>query len=66
MSRNDGDRRFQQGPLAWSSPTETQSHTEHQAALEATLFRSASDPYELVLELDGGHLKIRPPDVEPV
>ena len=45
----------------WSAgPSEPQSATEHQAALDATVFRSARDPYELVLELDAGQLRLRP------
>ncbi len=40
-------------------PSEPQIHIEHQAALDATVFQKASDPYELVLELDSGELRIR-------
>ena len=47
--------------LAWGAgPSEPQSATEHQAALDATLFRAARDPYELVLELDAGQLRVQP------
>lgn len=46
---------------AWGAgPSEPQSATEHEAALDATLFRAARDPYELVLELDAGQLRVRP------
>ena len=47
------------GLANWTPPSEPQSHTEHQDALDATLFRLASDPYELVLELDSGELRLR-------
>jgi hypothetical protein len=47
------------GLSSWSPPSEPQSHIEHQDALDATLFRRASDPYELVLELDSGELRLR-------
>jgi hypothetical protein len=40
-------------------PSEPASHTEHRAALEATVFRSGAGPRELVLELDAGELRIR-------
>lgn len=46
------------GLANWAPPSEPQSHTEHRDALEATLFRLASDPYELVLELDSGELRL--------
>ena len=49
-------------PIHVTTPSEGQSHTEHQAALDATLFRTAADPYELVLELHGGELRLRPGD----
>ena len=45
-----------------SGPSERQCYTEHQDALEATVFRRPSDPRELVLELHGGELWIRPED----
>ncbi|MEM9175347.1 MAG: hypothetical protein AAGC67_08930 [Myxococcota bacterium] len=46
---------------AWGAgPSEPQSATEHQAALDATVFRSTADPFELVLELDAGQLRLRP------
>ena len=49
------------GPLNWTSPSEPQSHIEHLDALDATLFRRANDPYELVLELDAGQLRLHVP-----
>lgn len=62
MSQQDGKWGTEAG-RPWlndgSSPNEPQSHTEHQAALEATVFRAARDPYELVLELDAGRLRLR-------
>lgn len=45
-----------------SGPSERQCHSEHQDALEATVFRRPSDPRELVLELHGGELWVRPED----
>lgn len=51
-------------PDAWNAgPSELQSATEHQAALDATVFRPA-DPFELVLELDAGQLRLCPEDRE--
>ena len=50
----------QDGQPVWDSgPSEPESHTEHAAALDATLFRQARDPYELVFELEAGRLRIR-------
>jgi hypothetical protein len=44
-----------------SSPlTEEDSHREHRAALEATLFRVSGVDEELVLMLDGGELRFPP------
>jgi hypothetical protein len=65
MSQHEADGRNEEGQAVWSSPSEPEIHTEHQAALDATLFRSASDPYELVLELDAGQLRLRETDPEP-
>ena len=46
---------------AWGElMSERESHTEHQAALDATLFRVSDAPGELVLELDAGTLRVRP------
>jgi hypothetical protein len=59
MSQQDRKNIMDDGQVYWTGPSEPQSHTEHQAALDATLFRSASDPYELVLELDSGQLRVR-------
>mgnify|MGYP007087657592 CR=1 FL=1 len=65
MSKQDGKFGVEDGQPCWSSPDEPQSHTEHQAALEATVFRSARDPYELVLELDAGRLRVRDAAQDP-
>lgn len=46
-------------------PSEPQSAIEHQAALDATLFRSARDPYEVVLELEAGQLRFLEETREP-
>ncbi len=40
------------------SPAEVEIHTEHEAALEATLFQRTGRPDELVLELADGQLRI--------
>ena len=45
---------------ALSSLTEEDSHWEHRAALEATLFRASGADEELVLMLDGGELRFPP------
>ena len=60
-----GRRAERGGAAGLVESVRAQSHTEHQAALDATLFRSASDPYELVLELDSGQLRLRETDPEP-
>jgi hypothetical protein len=39
--------------------SEADSHREHAAALEATVFRRPGTEDELVFELDGGHLRLR-------
>ena len=44
----------------WEGPSEPECHTEHQAALDATLFRERARAEELVLELVAGELRIRP------
>jgi len=47
---------------SWSEPlSEPEVHTEHQAALDATLFRPAGSAEELVLELEAGKLRVRRP-----
>jgi hypothetical protein len=40
-------------------PSESASAIEHQAALDATLFRRNDEPSELVLELEAGQLRLR-------
>ena len=40
-------------------PSESASAIEHQAALDATLFRSERRTRELVLELEAGELRLR-------
>ncbi len=42
-------------------PSESASATEHQAALDATLFRGETQARELVLELEAGELRLRRP-----
>jgi hypothetical protein len=60
MSQQNRMGRMGQGPPGWVGPSEPESHTEHQAALDATLFHASGDSSELVLELDGGELRVRP------
>ena len=50
-----------QSELLLAGPSEPESHIEHRAALDATLFRPANDPGEVVLELEAGRLLIRAP-----
>ncbi|MBK7950806.1 MAG: hypothetical protein IPK00_19125 [Deltaproteobacteria bacterium] len=40
-------------------PTESASAIEHQAALDATVFRREQEANELVLELEAGELRLR-------
>ena len=40
-------------------PTESASASEHQAALDATVFRREQEASELVLELEAGELRLR-------
>ena len=61
MSDHNSKSSLNDGPLNWTSPSEPQSHIEHLDALDATLFRRANDPYELVLELEAGQLRLRVP-----
>ncbi len=42
-------------------PSESASAIEHQAALDATLFRGETRSRELVLELEAGELRVRRP-----
>ncbi|MFK7896204.1 MAG: hypothetical protein AB8G23_10230 [Myxococcota bacterium] len=61
MSHGDHSHGFGQFGSRWNSgPSEPESHTEHQAALDATVFGGASAASELVLELDAGELRVRP------
>ncbi|MEZ7981129.1 MAG: hypothetical protein QMC74_15720 [Myxococcota bacterium] len=64
MSEMQGKTRMDEGMAAWSAPSEPESYIEHQAALDATLFRHGSDPYELVLELESGELRVRDRSLE--
>ena len=60
MSQPHRQDRVAEGGPAWVGPSEPESHTEHQAALDATLFQKhSSDPVELVLELEAGKLRVR-------
>lgn len=60
MSRDRRDDSFPE-PWApvWSGPSERESHFEHRAALDATVFRPDRDARELVLELEAGELRLR-------
>lgn len=52
---------FEACPAAAFSPgpSESASAIEHQAALDATLFRREQEARELVLELEAGELRLR-------
>ena len=60
MSRDD--KRRVRRPGAWEATapalSEEESHREHRAALEATLFRKRASEDEVVLELAEGQLRI--------
>lgn len=58
MSQQNQMDRMEQGLSSWVGPSEPESHTEHQAALDATLFHPSGDFNELVFELDSGELRI--------
>jgi len=58
MFQQDRKRLVEDGQSLGAGPSEPQSHIEHQAALDATLFRGVSDPDELVLELESGELRL--------
>jgi hypothetical protein len=61
MSEQNRMDRIDLGLLSCGSPSEPESHIEHQAALDATLFRTARASNELVFELEAGELRIRWP-----
>ncbi|MEZ4281448.1 MAG: hypothetical protein R3F21_17735 [Myxococcota bacterium] len=49
--------------VVWApGPSESASAIEHQAALDATLFRTEARARELILELDSGELRLRRPN----
>jgi len=57
-NRNGSDLVCEYGPYP-GSPSEPESYIEHQAALDATVFRSDGLVNELILELDAGELRVR-------
>jgi hypothetical protein len=61
MSQAARDHGHESSPaLAFApGPSESASAIEHQAALEATLFRRDRQACELVLELESGVLRLR-------
>ena len=60
MSQPRRPDRVVESGTAWVGPSEPESHTEHQAALDATLFQKhTGDAGELVLELEAGELRVR-------
>ena len=59
MARSNRNAGLEQTPPRFDGPSEPESHTEHRAALDATIFRAGADPYELVLELEAGELRVR-------
>lgn len=57
-ARNDANETAPAG--AWApGPSESASAVEHQAALDATLFRRETRARELILELEAGELRVR-------
>ncbi len=48
----------QQNRLDRIGPSEPESHIEHRAALDATLFQTSAYSHELVLELNAGELRV--------
>jgi hypothetical protein len=61
MSQQNRMDRIDQSWPSWAGQSEPESYTEHQAALDATLFRASDDSQELVFELEFGELRIRWP-----
>lgn len=61
MERMSQQDRIDQNRPLWAGPSEPESHAEHQAALDATLFRALGESHELVFELDAGELRALPP-----
>lgn len=60
MSQQTGkDSGFGPQAAGWVGPSEPESHSEHRAALDATLFRGGAEIDELVIELDSGELRIQ-------
>ena len=59
MTPLNPDAAVEESPVWSAGPSEPESATEHQAALDATLFRTDRNPYVLVLELDAGQLRLR-------
>lgn len=61
MSQQNRMDRIDQSLPSSAGPSESESHTEHQAALDATLFHSCGDSHELVFELEAGELRVLRP-----
>ena len=59
MSQEFGSNSMSEYGRCPETLSEPESYTEHQAALDATLFRPDRDGDELVLELEAGELRIR-------
>jgi hypothetical protein len=57
-ARNDANETAPAGGWA-PGPSESASAVEHQAALDATLFRRDQKARELILELEAGELRVR-------
>ena len=65
MSHGDRNHGYAQFMTGWTDgPSEPESHIEHQAALDATVFEGATEASEIVLELDAGELRVRPERLE--
>jgi hypothetical protein len=57
-ARYDAKETAPAGPWA-PGPSESASAVEHQAALDATVFRREEKARELILELEAGELRVR-------
>jgi len=61
MSQQNRMARIDQSLSSWAGPSEPESHIEHQAALDATLFQKSGGSHELVFELYAGELRVQRP-----
>ena len=61
MSQENRFAQIDPSSSCWRGPSEPESHIEHQAALDATVFQPSRDIQEIVLELEAGELRVRQP-----